>query len=111
MSRTVKKTIAFGRSTKGGSNRTKKTWTDFANEKAQKAGKPIHKQHHRHNLQTLEDYIAWVESGFHIYNDSSHPSYCSQELKKYEGWLNGRKETPALIREYAKILFNKDKSK
>ena len=103
--------ISFGRAAAGCSQRSKKTNTDWANEKARREGKPISKQHHRYNLQTLEDYIKWVSSGFHVHNDPSHPSYCSQEVKKYNSWLSGRQETPELIKEYAIKLYNTDRSK
>ena len=36
MSRSYKKTISFGKSDNGGSNRCKKTWGDYAVEKARK---------------------------------------------------------------------------
>lgn len=110
LSRSYKKQISFGRSTRGKANRVKKTYVDFENERRRREGLPLFKDHHRHNLQTLEDYITWVKRGFSVYGPES-PYYCSAELKKYIAWLDGKEETDELIKQYAHILWKKDKSK
>jgi hypothetical protein len=110
MSRSYKKTISFGKSDNGGMTRCKKTYGDFAAEKARKEGKPIHKQHHRHSLQTLEDYIEEVRNHFHLYTPLSDV-YNRRRYKEYLRFLDGRKESEELIIEYATKLFRKDKSK
>ena len=110
MSRSFKKTISFGKSDNGGGNRCKKTWGDYAAEKARKDGMPIKKQHHRHDYQTLQDYIEYVKNHFNIdtyYNDA----YDRHRFNLYNEFLAGRQETQELIVEFATMLFNKDRSK
>ena len=47
MSRSVQKTISWGKSYNGCIGRHNKTQGDYDAEKARKEGKPINKQHHR----------------------------------------------------------------
>ena len=110
MSRSYKKTISFGKSDNGGSSRCKKTWGDYAVEKARKDGKPIRPQHHRHDKQTLEDYIEYVRHHFCWISPLSD-MFDRYRYNKYLEFLDGRQETDELIREFAIMLFNKDKSK
>lgn len=110
MGKSFKKVIAFGKSTRGGQARHNKTWGDWLAEKARKENKPIIRQHHRHFLQTYEDYVDYVLNHMFIetpYNDM----YDRRRYENYKKFLNGREETQSLIEEFAKMLFNKDRSK
>lgn len=110
LSRSYMKQIGFGRSKYGGSSRTKKSRVDYINEKRRKEGLSLFKEHHRTKMQTLEDYIAWVESGFSVYCPDN-PCCCGSALVAYQRWLNGKEETDELVKQYAKILWKKDRSK
>jgi hypothetical protein len=110
MSRSYKKTISFGKSDNGGMTRCKKTYGDFMAEKARKEGKPIHRQHHRRKLQTLNDYIEYVAHHFRM-GTPLNDMYDRRRYRDYMHFLDGRKETEDLILEYAIKLFRKDKAK
>ena len=110
MGKSWKKTIAFGKSDNGCSNRCRKTWGDWAAKKALKDGKPIRKQHHRHVLQTYEDYCVYVKNHMNV-NMPCNDMYDRSRFESYKKFLNGREETQELIEEFAKRLYNKDKSK
>lgn len=109
MSRSYKKEIGFGKSTFGYATRTKKTRVDYINKRRRKKGLPVVKQHFRSDMQTVEDYIDWIKRDFEPrgYVICHFNAY----YKIYQEWLNGRKETEELIREYAVKLYNRDKSK
>ncbi|MBQ3634392.1 MAG: hypothetical protein II951_02115 [Bacteroidales bacterium] len=110
MSRSFKRTIAFGKSTRGGQSRHTKTWDDYVAEKAIKADRPVCPQHYRHKLQSLEDYVAFVTDHCRV-NSRLSSTYDRRRFACFLAFLYGRPESPELIRAYALKLFNKDRSK
>lgn len=110
MSRSIKKVISFGKSTRGGVGRHNKTWGDWAAKKALKEGRPIRRQHHRHWLQTLDDYIDYVLNHFYI-ETPINDMFDRRRWEQYQKFLDGRSETQDLISEFARKLWQKDRSK
>ena len=109
MSRSFKKVIAFGKSTRGRQSRCK-TYGDYAAKKARKENRPIIRQHYRHCLQTLDDYVDYVLNHFYIetiFNDM----FDRRRWSQYQRFLDNREETQDLVLEFATILWKKDRSK
>ena len=107
MSRSVQKTISWGKSYNGCIGRHNKTRGDYDAEKAHKEGKPVRKQHHRALLQTLEDYIQYVKNLAKI-----EPSrYSNFYHKKLTEWVEKHGDSDASLVEFAKKLYNKNRSK
>ena len=114
MSRSYKKTIAYGKSTSTAS-RPKKTWGDFAADKARKEGKPIRKQHWRHDLQTSQDYLTYVQEHFR-HADIPYGSHDMFDRKNWEDYQlfikeHGGVETTEIQVLFSLMLYNKAKSK
>ena len=105
MSRSYQKTIAFGKSKRGAQMRNK-TRDDYAAEKALDEDMPIHKQHFRYELQTLQDFINYVENSCNI-NDGCNDMYDRRnyELLK-QALAEGRSRE-----SFAKSLYKKYRAK
>ena len=105
MARSFQKTIAFGKSKRGAQSRNK-TWNDYDAQKAIKEGTPIYRQHGRFNLQTLQDFIDYVNDDCAV-NSIFNDMY---DRRNYRQLQNALKE--GFTREdFAKKLFNKYRSK
>lgn len=109
MSRSFKKIIAWGRSKASRQNRNSMKYKESPKERDYNGDYIGRKNHYRAKYQTLEDYIEYVRCHFNTltnWNDM----YDRRRLEEYLIWLNGREETEDLIREFATILYKKDKS-
>ena len=111
MSRSFKKTLSFGKADNGGMTRCKKTYGDFAAEKARKEGKPIIKQHSRSTFQTLEDYINYVEKLTNAEKGLVSDRYSRADHKELMNWILEHGDCAASLIEFARKLYNKDRSK
>lgn len=110
MSRSIKKTIAWGKSNNGGNTRHTKTRGDYSAEKARKENMPIRPQHVRAAMQTLQDYIDYVS------NDCNTKSrFCDKfDRKNFQdlmSWISENGDSAASMIEFARKLYNRDKSK
>ncbi|MGN0728088.1 hypothetical protein [Treponema sp.] len=110
MSRSYQKTIAWGKSNNGGCTRHNKTWGDYTAEKAKKEGVPVIRQHHRHNLQTLEDYIKYVENDCNTHTGTDD-MYDRRNLEELRKWINENGDCAASLIEFARNLYNKHRTK
>jgi len=118
MSDSVKKTIAYGKSTNGGQSRCKKTRGDYAAKKARKEGKPIRKQHWRNDKQTLQDYEKYVNNNFNVTWDSTNNRWSGGDMfdRRNAAELSKLLKNKTMSEENIKKLFalklyNKAKSK
>lgn len=105
MSRSRQKTIAFGKSKAGKSNRN-----SFKYFKRTEKGR---KNHWRHKFQTLQDYIDYVSHDFYLalYGGDMFDRKRKQDYIDFLQQENNGIETRELIEKFAKILYNKDRSK
>ena len=106
--------IAWGRATEGGASRCKTSYyDDVIDQNRKKYGKIlVRKRHWRSELQTLEDYITWLKYLTGEYQNSYCKSLlCDRTLSMFKDFLNNREPTEELYREYAKKLYNRDRSK
>lgn len=114
MSRSVKKVVAWGKSTRGHAARhNNKTWGDYQAAKARKEGKPIKRQHFRGKLQTLRDFEKYVQEGCGVNQDT-----CDKyDRDAQKGYLDYAAQHAASMpmelinKNYAKVLYNKQHSK
>lgn len=111
MSRSFKKTLSFGKSDNGGMTRCKKTYGDFLAEKARKEDKPIIKQHSRSTLQTLEDYINYVEKLTNVDHGLVTDRYSRADHKELMKWIEDHSDCAASLIEFARKLYNRNRSK
>lgn len=104
MSRSYQRTISWGKSKAGVTSRK-----GYREPLRKDNGKPCRKNHYRAFLQTYEDYIEYVRR--HFYSDTKWTDmFDRRRWSEYQKWLGDREETEDLIREYANILFKKDRS-
>lgn len=103
MSRSYKKNLAWGKA-----KASKMTRKGMRKPLRTDNGKPVSKNHFRAKYQTYEDYVGYVRS--HFNEKGINDMFDRRHLEQYTKWLNGREETEALIKEYANILFKKDRS-
>lgn len=111
MSRSFKKTLAWGRSTEGNNNRCKTLYSDDT-RKAQlkELGKHFIRTHRRATLQTEMDYYYYVAQD--LFGDlSSLTDRGRREVKMLQTFLNGREPTDELLKEFAHNLYVKDRSR
>lgn len=104
MSRSRQKTIAFGKSKASKSNRN-----SFKYFKRPEKGR---KNHWRHKFQTLQDYIDYVANDFYLALFGGD-MFDRKRKQDYDNFIkeNGGIETEELCIKFAKILYNKDRSK
>jgi hypothetical protein len=113
VSRSYSKNISFGKSKSGKSNRGSRNWLVKRNE----LGKVSRKTHWLSKMQNFEQFVSYVRN--HCMADESlpnlthysHDKFDRKNWKDYEAFLDGRQETKELIEEFAKILYNKHRSK
>lgn len=112
MSRSFKKTIAWGKSTASKATRSGHYgWSDCRAKKDKKNGMPVYKSHQRYILQSKEDYIEMVRQGI-----ANTTSPFSKEFHKWHAiewheFLGDREPTEELIREFGSSLYKKDRSR
>ena len=111
MSRSVQKIISWGKSYNGCIGRHNKTQGDYDAEKARKEGKPIRKQHRRASLQTLEDYINYVENLTNVDHGLVSDRYSRADHKELMNWIEEHGDCAASLIEFARKLYNKNRSK
>lgn len=111
MSRSYKKTIAWGKSTSSKANRNGRYGRLKAHaDKARKEGRPFTKSHTRSEVQTQEDYIEMVRQG--INSTSPLSDYFRRRYgTQWDAFLDGREPTEKLIREFGIKLYKKDRSR
>lgn len=104
MSRSFKKNLAWGKA-----KASRMTRGGYGEPLRKDNGKPMHRNHWRAFYQTYEDYVGYVRGHFNI-DSRFNDMYDRRHWANYQKWLDGREETEDLIREYANILFKKDRS-
>lgn len=104
MSRSYKKVLAWGKS-----KASKMTRKGMGKPLRNDEGKIEAKNHFRAKYQNLNDYIEYVKKHFNI-DSQFNDMYDRRHYEQYNKWLNGREETEDLIKEYANILYKKDRS-
>lgn len=113
MSRSYSKNITFGKSKSGKANRGSRNWLSKRNE----LGKVSRKTHWLSRMQNFEQFVFYVRN--HCMADESLSNvspyldnkFDRKNWKDYKAFLDGRQETKELIEEFAKILYNKYRSK
>lgn len=104
LSRSFKKNLAWGKA-----KASKMTRKGMCEPLRTDAGKVTYKNHFRAKYQTFEDYVDYVKKHFNI-DSQFNDMYDRRHFDEYKKWLNGREETEELIKEYANMLFKKDRS-
>ena len=106
MSRSYKKTIAFGRE-----GRESRKAADLEAKKARKEGKPVQKEHHRYSLQTEQDYIDMAKAFMNVENKNRLTFATFHYSLKLKEFLKDRELTPELAEEFGKMMYKKERSR